>query len=320
MSHPPSGEAAEHDYDKHKVHSTRRMSMPHVSLEKNLIEFKDWKKSEGKSRDQNIKASTLPRSLTKNAAPKEIESRHRRASEDHDYRYDYPTVPTEVLATPENGMTRNYSQGHALNQMRKELRDKLHPPTVNNAWHSNPNSRTQSRNPSRHGSRIPSSTSPSGGSNINSLDAEDDEEDIFHTVKTQTLSKPSQGNKIFPELNNEMHLPSLQQPQTRAGTRDHMQVRKNGYHLPTNDVKEFKTDLSIDAILSEILRVASNMKMRESEQIGNTINCSWKGVRFKLTIYKHHHDACRISYQWSSGGDLATFRGHCERLTNKLQL
>lgn len=334
----------------------RRNTMPTEVLENQLTEFREQhqKKSTEPPRIKPWQAHTLPRQSNslprqsttlprpraahpKYETPNHLEKNHRyhNVVEDYDppYEFDYPTSPTEPLATspPQGkGMPRNYSHSKALNQLRRDLREKLHPLPVSNAWHSNPGSHTHSRNPSRPASRAPSSTSTRGsGSTTSGLGEPDEDDDIvFHPVKTNTLTRTSPGDKLFPlvspDADVETRLPSLSPhhlPQSRAGRRTYpeMPKRKNGYVM-TNDAVEIQTDLSLDAILSELLRVTSNIKMRESEQIGNAITCSWKGVRFKVSVSKDHHDVCRINFQWYSGGDLNTFKELRDRLVKKLRL
>ena len=319
--------------------------MPPAILENHLAEFREHqqKKTVEPPRIKPWQAHTLPRqraSHTKYEPPNHVERNHRYQNvvEDSDppYEFDYTTSPTEPLAAVPphgKGMPRNYSHSHALNQLRKDLRDKLHPVPVSNAWHSNPVSRNHSRNPSRSGSRVPSSTSTRGsGSTTSGLGEVDDEDDIvFHPVKTNSLPRTSQGGKLFSLVPSnaevETHLPSLSlnphhPPQSRAGRRAYpeMATRKNGHVLLSKDALDIQTDLSLDAILSEVLRVSSNLKMRECEQIGNAITCTWKGVRFKVSVSKDHHDACRINFQWYSGGDLVIFKDLRDRLVGKLNL
>ena len=237
---------------------------------------------------------------------------------------------------PKRGMSRNYSHGHALNQLRQDLKDKLHPPqSVQAAWRSNPGS----QNPSRQGSRIASSTSTRNSlmqSGLEDLHDEDEPEIIFHPAKTQNLAKSQTlprdftvaSKKLFsatsPEAEDGTHLPSLHPPLPSRGgrrhvTTDHLHKRQNGFRLNSGDAFSINSDCSIDEILTEIQRVASNIKMRERELNGNMLSCNWKGVRFSVSVQKQGSH-CQLRFKWFSGGDLSTYKEICEKFMRRLKL
>ncbi len=246
-------------------------------------------------------------------------------SQDNVEEHDEMDYLNESLSpvSPSRGMSRNYSHGHALNQLRQDLKDKLHPPqAVQTAWRSNPGS----RNPSRHGSRIPSSTLTRHAPTQGGLEeVQDDEESAieFHTVKSKTLPRNFKGFASL-DADGGTHLPSLHPPPPSRGGRhhmptDHLHTRTNGLKQNSGDTFNIKTDRSIDEILTEMLRVATNVKMRESELHGNTLKCNWKGVRFAINVYKQGA-IYQIKFKWFSGGDLHTHKELCEKFIRKLKL
>lgn len=227
---------------------------------------------------------------------------------------------------PPKGMTRNYSQGHELDLLRQDLKDKLHPPqAVQAAWRSNPGS----RNPSRHGSRITSSTLKRHAPTEKSLDELQDEESapiMFHTVKSKTLPRnfASKKGSVSLDADDGTHLPSIHPPPASRGggrhmTTDHLPTRTNGFKQNSGDIFNVSTDRSVDEILGEILRVASSVRMKESELYGHTLNCNWKGVRFGVNVHKQGA-VCQVKFKWFSGGDLSSYRDLCEKFMRKLKL
>ncbi len=236
---------------------------------------------------------------------------------------------------PKKGMPRNYSHGHALNQLRQDLKNKLHPPQpVQAAWRSNPGS--------RQGSRITSSTSTRNSSMQSGLDEDEDELEImFHPAKARTFPREKKngmenGNSsTVPSLRlhsptspeatelDDTHLPSLHPPLPSRGgrryTADSLPKRPNGFRLNSGDAFNINSDLSVDEIITEILRVASNVKMRERELNGSTLSCNWKGVRFSMSVHKQGSQ-CQLRFKWFSGGDLSTYKELCERFMRKLKL
>lgn len=81
-----------------------------------------------------------------------------------------------------------------------------------------------------------------------------------------------------------------------------------------------KTDLGVDAIMSEILRVASNLKMKEFEEgARNTVICLWKKIRFSITVTKDmRNGACRLNFQWLSGGDHKSYTDICRKMMDSI--
>ena len=101
----------------------------------------------------------------------------------------------------------------------------------------------------------------------------------------------------------------------------HHHHHMNGY-LPQYGDFEMKTDLGTDAIISEIVRVSHNLKMRESELAGkDTVICMWKGVRFSVTVAKDSRNGvCHLNFQWLSGGNHQSYTDLCEQMLTKITL
>ena len=270
---------------------------------------------------------------------------------DHD-----PTLmhsPTNNASLTRNG----YSHSHALNKIRRDLNSTLHPPnSVTKAWHSHPSTRTSSRNPSRHGSRNPSRTpsrAPSGASirtplsgstHLEDILDDDDVQDLtFHEVESHTLviDSYSQRKRAFSigtestetiEAND--HLPSLPSPQhstgppppTRSGRRRaHSDVsgiqgpRRNGFQSQTVTL-DLPTDLDSDAVITEFVRVAEQLKVRHLISNKSMIEGILKGVRLQIHIKKAQYQSCHVTFQWVSGGDFKTYREVCDSFMLRTQL
>ena len=322
------------------------------------------------------KAATLPRKFSlSSSSPKESPTQHvpqvkthqkiqRTYSPPHDpYEYDFPSKTVNHPEVTEHdpapmhppinnaSLTRNgYSHSHALNKIRRDLNSTLHPPnSVTKAWHSNPSTRTSSRNPSRHGSRNPSripSRAPSGASIRTPLsgsshleDILDDNDDIegliFHEVESHTLVLDSHGQRkrafsigadSTEMLEENDHLPSLPSPQHNAvpppptcsggRRRAHSDVsglgpHRNGFqsHTMTFDLS---TDLDSDAIIIEFVRVAEQLKMRHLISNKSMVEGVLKGVRIQIHIRKDQYQSCHVTFQWVSGGELKAYREVCE--------
>ena len=157
-------------------------------------------------------------------------------------------------------------------------------------------------------------------------DSERPDELVFHQVKSHTLPKHGNRNSVYSEISDkesERYLPPLySKPPTRSSRRnnsDQIHKRKNGYLSEAGSI-EVKTDLSMEAIISEVLRVADTMKMREIEQsANNTVTCSCRGIRFQVTVSKDLHNVCRMLFQWLSGGEHDSYKTICDHLTQLIK-
>jgi hypothetical protein len=317
------------------------------------------------------KASTLPRKFSlSSSSPKESVAQRapkmqahqkvqRTYSPPHDpYEYDFPSKTVDhpeitdhdpILVHPptNTSLTRNgYSHSHALNKIRRDLNSTLHPPnSVTKAWHSNPSTRTSSRNPSQHGSRNPSRTpsrAPSGASIRTPLSGsshledilDDDVEDLtFHEVESHTLvmDSHSQRKRAFSigadsteTIEENDHLPSLPSPQhtsgpppTRSGKRrahsdvSGLRPQRNGFQSQTVTL-DLPTDLDSDAIITEFVRVAEQLKMRHMISSKSMVDGVLKGVRLQIHVKKVQHRSCHVAFQWVCGGEFKTYREVCD--------
>ena len=326
------------------------------------------------------KAATLPRKFSlSSSSPKESATQHvpnmqthkkiqRTYSPPHDpYEYDFPSKTTDHPETTDHDPTpmhppinnaslkRNgYSHSHALNKIRRDLNSTLHPPNlVTKAWHSNPTTRTSSRNPSRHGSRNPSCTPSrapsgasirtplSGSSHLEDILDDDDVEDLtFHEVESHTLviDNHSQRKRAFSigadsieMLEENDHLPSLPSPQhsvppsTRSRRRRaHSDVSGlgphcNGFQSQTVTL-DLTTDLDSDAIIMEFIRVADQLKMRHLISNKSMVEGVLKGIRIQIHIKKDQHRSCHVTFQWVSGGEFKTYREVCDNFMLRTHL
>ena len=255
--------------------------------------------------------------------------------------YEHPLVrPDTHLAPirPPRTMPRNYSQPQTLYQLKQDLKSHLPQPQTP-AWHSQPSSRVGSRNPSRASSRNTSRNTSCTSSNASvsippELTELDDNDDLeFHDAHSyiannkhthQTLMK----RNTFPSIEvTDAHFPTIpeQSSKTSRKTSDPRNSRRttgrNGFLSPAGDI-EIRTDLPTVAILSEVIRVASNLKMREFDQNSlNTVTCLWKGVRFLITVIKERiGNICRLNFQWLSGGDHKAYLDICDQIVKRVTL
>ena len=350
LSHPPFEERPDlgspAESERPALGHPRRKSLPPAVLENEVKHFQEHRKLKKANtvtltNSQGVKKPTEYRSpelsIEEHDPPYELDSYHA----PHEPAISPIHQPARTLNDhigqafpPNKSLPRNYSHGHALNQLRQDLKDKLHPPPTQTAWRSQP----ASRNHSRHGSRIPSSTSTRNSSIQSGLeDLHDEEEDpiIFHNVKSKTLPRNFGLKKLLSRdtvgslsQDDGTHLPALSTPHhpppTRGGGRhpssDMTPHRRNGLRASSGDKYQVNTDLSIDAVLTEVLRVAGNLKMRESELQGHTLSCYWRGVRFKLSVQKDRYETYHFVFRWDSGGDLSKYSELCERFMKKLKL
>lgn len=319
------------------------------------------------------KASTLPRRFSMCSHPKEhaklhqerdqaTKPLHRTQSPQDPYEYDLPAHHTTEVAdlSPVRPptvhiMTRNgYSHSHALNQIRQDLNNTLHPPGLKTkAWHSNPSTRTSSRDPSRHGSRNPSHTpsrAPSGSSirtpmsGSSHLDIiDDDVEDLmFHEVESHTLvisegDQQQQRRRAFSigagsgssgTMEEEDHLPNLlpsprhghlHSTRSRQRTMSDVSEKRNGF-LHQAITFEFPTDLDVDGIVQELVKTGELLKMRDLVSSRGILSGVLKGIRIRVQIKKDRRGTCHIAFQWMSGGDLKSYQDICDSFIQRTQL
>lgn len=246
-------------------------------------------------------------------------------------------------------MRRNpYSHPSSINQMRQDLNTKLgvhnNPPVQ--AWHSNPGS----RNPSRPGSRQSSGhmtrrTTTQNSRKSSSYDANDDfgkDELEFHDVESLNNTLPrsnSKKKKVFDiggsveSIPDSSHLPAITESRSSTDSNppsswkrkrhysDFSPEKRNDFHmlLPSQGrTVEFKTEMGIDAILTEILRVAHIMKVKSVEQNGSSIVCKWSGVKIQVAVTKGD-STCKLTCNCLPGGSSTAFKEKHEKLFKNLR-
>ena len=194
------------------------------------------------------------------------------------------------------------------------------------AWHSNPSSRNPSRNPSRQGSR----------NHINGLlQLEDDYEGLeFHEVKSNTLPRSSSRKKSsskigdsaesIPDSVNNSYLPAITErepiPSWHRQRNGSSRQRKNGYLTRSQTSEEIRTELGVEEILSEILRAARSLKIRDVEKTSVcSMSCLWAGIKIEVIVDKMKFSSCKLYYKWISGGDLSSYQEKCDKLSKKIR-
>lgn len=267
--------------------------------------------------------NTLPRSYGHS-------SRHEYNTFSHGHPPSLQRPHTQLnRARPPAALTRNsYSQPQALNQLRHELKTTL-PPTKTPAWHSQPSSqqpsRAGSRQVSRSGSRNVSSTSIDMQDPLQEVaDLEEPEALEFHpvpsyTAKYRTSQEPRrQTDVILESSDKDIHFPTITQHPTRPSTRGRKTTRQNGLLSQTADM-DIRTEMPVDAIVSELVRVATNMELVIEHTASNTISCTWKGsIHFQVSVNKEKGGrTCHLAFQWLSGGDFKTYLDICKQLKER---
>ena len=286
-------------------------------------------------------------------APKRLYRAH---SPQDPYEYDLPhhTEITDLspVRPPTSHLTRNgYSHSHALNQIRQDLNQTLHPPATK-AWHSNPTTRKSSREPSRHGSKNPSrnpSRAPSGSSirtplsGSSQLDIIDDdvEELMFHDVESHNFAIPegdkqrrrlrefSSGSGSSGTMEEDDHLPHVQQPphygqpphsrHGRQRTMSDVSDMRNGF-LSQAVTFDFQTDLDTEAVVTKLVQVSELLKMRELVRTHGVVTGVLKGVRIRIQTKRDNRGCCHIAFQWMSGGDFKSYQDVCDSYIQRTRL
>lgn len=271
----------------------------------------------------------------------------------------YEHTTTLAPLRPPHSMRRNHhSTSSALNQLRHEVSSKLGHTnntsgSVMHAWHSNSTSRNSSRNPSRQGSRQASRDDMRRAISFNmgsmhsraasfdsadslALDPDPDELD-FYSAESNTLPRASTTKKkrLFSlgdssdSITDSSHLPSITEREhhsswskKRASSNPTQLEKTKNDHLPARTL-DFRTNLGVEEVVTEILRAAHSLKMREavSGQSGAYVTCTWNGVKFQVCVsVSREHSTCKLTFQWISGGDAHSYEEKCEQLSKKLKL
>lgn len=207
------------------------------------------------------------------------------------------------------------------------------------AWHSNPPSRNPSRNPSRQGSRNHIKMLDSNDFSMPVEDGAGDCEGLeFHEVRSSTLPRSSSRKKSssivvdsaesIPDSVNGAHLPAIteRQPipswhrQRNSSEPPQPRARKNGYLTGSQAADEIRTELGVEEVLTEVLRAARSLKIREVEKTSVFgVSCVWAGIKIEVTVDKMKLSSCKLYYRWISGGDLSSYQEKCDRLSKKIK-
>lgn len=142
-------------------------------------------------------------------------------------------------------------------------------------------------------------------------DRESSDELMFYQVGTNGLSelKP---NTTY-DSSQDLPLPPIARQTSSEARRRQRKIQKG-----TIDIS---TEMSVQEILIEILRVAVDLKIRSTEQSApNTVKCSYKDITFTVTVTKQSRNTSNLCFQWLSGGDHASYLGICEDMLSRLHL
>lgn len=209
---------------------------------------------------------------------------------------------------------------------------------LKNAWNSNPPSRSSSK-ASFYGKL------PSLHSSV-SVDSEDEVE--FHDVSNISPTSPTGRATFFiespsptsetptptqlshPQTNHTPHLPhplnsplpAISTPTNSANSkkRGTSLKRRNGVVIPPSGDITLKTDISINAIIGELLRVAQNMRMKTAEpSSGTKVHFEHKSISFDVSIRKKSITSCIIHFEWLSGGSLRQFNEVCSSIVTNIK-
>lgn len=202
------------------------------------------------------------------------------------------------------------------------------------AWHSNSSSKNPSRNPSRQGSRNHIKLFDTN----DSMPIEDDCEGLeFHEVRSSTLPRSSSRKKSasimgdstesIPDSVNNSYLPAITEREPipswyrqRNLSEGLSQQRKNDYLTRSHATEEIRTELGVEEVLSEILRAARSLKIREVEKTSvSSVLCLWAGIKILVTVDKVKLSSCKLYYKWISGGDLNSYQEKCDKLSKKIR-
>lgn len=265
------------------------------------------------------------------------------------------------LVRPPHTLQRAHcSTPSALNVIRDDLSKALPNHTLPNhhggppmqAWHSNPSSRNASRNPSRQGSRQSSSHTPRAAINstaVHTRNASYDANDAstmdtaiddleFHRVRAHTL--PRQNRKANLAGSSESiaensgtiaaYLPAITEmsstlPSSWNRKRHRSETspeKRNGYTpRSSSETVEVRTELSMEEVVTEILRAAHGLKAKEVDKVGAaSVMCTWGGLKMLVVVIKDRSAGFyKLNFQCLSG-DVNSCREKCDKLSKKLKL
>ncbi len=174
---------------------------------------------------------------------------------------------------------------------------------------------------SRSGSRNPSTAAIGGHDHLYDLEEPDDLQ--FHTVDSYTTRfpgshEPQRQNVRVPESSDHyVHFPTISDSSTKSPARG--QQAKNGLLSQVTDM-EVTTEMAVEAIVSELVRVATNMELDIEQITANTITCTWnRTVHFKVSVSRESRSQTRrLMFQWLYGGDHKTYKDVCKQLKDRI--
>lgn len=115
------------------------------------------------------------------------------------------------------------------------------------------------------------------------------------------------------DSSQDLPLPPISRQTSHEAKKQQKMIRKGAIDI--------STEMSVDEILIEILRVAVNLKIRSTEQLAsNIVKCTFKDITFTVTVIKVTKNMCKLSFQWLSGGDHSSYLGVCDDMLSKLHL
>ena len=91
------------------------------------------------------------------------------------------------------------------------------------------------------------------------------------------------------------------------------QYRRNGYVSPSK-MFEFRTDMSVSTVVSELQRVVGSLNISWTEQKGNSMCLKYQSVRFQVHVDKDSYGTCHLGFQWLSGGDQGRYEDLCTQI------
>ena len=182
-------------------------------------------------------------------------------------------------------------------------------PEKNSAWsHISPQVAVHPHQYSRSGSK--NSMTEQKSESHHSRDSSDDL--TFYQVGVNA-SPVKQVTIASYDSSQDLPLPPISRQTSNEAKRQLKMIRKG-----TIDIS---SEMSVDEILIEILRVAVNLKIRSTEQSApNTVKCTFKDITFTVTVIKETRNMCKLSFQWLSGGDHTSYMGVCDDMLSKLHL
>jgi hypothetical protein len=221
-----------------------------------------------------------------------------------------PIQPLSNLSPPIDPYEFDYHHPNsdALNvPVRKKSPYKFPGPPVTNAWNSNPPSRAGSRANLYH--KLPSI-------NLSSPKYNEDEDLLdFHDVSSPT--SPSGHHPPTFTVGSNHSIGSSTPPNLDSGNvkkrATSFKNRRNGITIPPSGDLIVRTDLSVSALYSEILRAFQliNVTSVEPESTAK-IKCVNKSVEMSVSIRKKSTTNCCLHFEWLSGGNYKLFTETCQ--------